>query len=185
MKYAIVLVISLFTSAANAGVINAFNGQYDLSLWTHEENTGQIILTDAPNSLTQISSDEGTQTPINTDSTITALEDGTVSFDWDYSTDDFSAAFDQFGWLLNDVFELLTEDTGSLTQSGSFSFLVEENDSFGFRTVSSDSDFGSSTTIVSNFSFTPSSIDVPEPSTIMLFALALFGFSVIRKQINI
>lgn len=184
MKYAVILIISLFTSAAHAGVINAFNGQYDLSLWTHEENTGEIILTDAPDSLTQVSSNTPSQTPINTDSTITAEEDGTVSIDWDYSTEDFSSTFDKFGWLLNGIFEQLTEDAGNFIQSGSVSFSVEKNDVFGFRTISTDGEFGSSTTIISNFSFTPNSVDVPEPSTLMLFALTLLGLGIAKKRKN-
>lgn len=182
MKYAVILILFFITNVANAGVINAFNGQYDLNLWTHDKNTGEIILTDAPNSLTQISSNENTLTTVNTDSTITALENGIVSFDWAYSTDDFSASFDQFGWLLNGIFEQLTEDTGNVTQAGSFSFLVEEKDTFGFRTISVDDQLGAATTVISNFSFTPSAIDVPEPSTLMLFAFALLGIGYAKKR---
>lgn len=185
MKYAVILIMSLFASAANAGVINAFNGQYDLSLWTHEEDTGEIILTDAPNSLTQISSDVPNQLPINTDSTIVADTDGLVSFDWDYSTVDFSVAADKFGWLLNGIFNQLTVDIGALNQSGTFAFSVNANDIFGFRTISVDGNLGSSTTIISNFSFTPNVIDVPEPSTLMLFALTILGLIITKKRKNI
>lgn len=180
MKYALIFILSLVTSFAHAGVINAFEGQYDLNLWTHEDNGGQIILTDAPNSLTQVSSDSGSGVEEFTDSTIEAQDNGLVSFDWVYSSNDLTPAFDQFGWLLNGDFFKLTIDNAGTDQSGSASFLVNIGDIFGFRTLSTDSGFDSATTLISNF--TIDITEVPAPSTLILLALAIIAVRYNRKS---
>ncbi len=97
-----------------------------------------------------ISSDNQSGAVGNTDFTVAVTADETVSFDWDYSTDD-GAAFDQFGYLVNGVYTQLTDSAGGNTQSGNATVTLVTGDVFGFRSSSEDGLFGASTTVISNF----------------------------------
>ncbi len=97
-----------------------------------------------------ISSDNQSGAVGNTDFTVAVTADETVSFDWDYSTDD-GAAFDGFGYLLNGVFTELTDQAGANNQTGNTSVTLVTGDVFGFRSASVDGLFGASTTVISNF----------------------------------
>jgi hypothetical protein len=98
-----------------------------------------------------ISSDNGSAAEGWTDFTVNVTDPDTVSFDWDYTTDD-GALWDSFGYLLNGVYTQLTDDNGSNQQSGNSGPInVAPGDVFGFRSLSVDGDFGPSTTTISNF----------------------------------
>ncbi|MGJ8693543.1 MAG: PEP-CTERM sorting domain-containing protein [Thalassotalea sp.] len=182
MKNVVILFLGLFVSTAQADVINAFDMEYDTSNWViaGDANFSDIDPVDTiDDTLTQISNDDISGSEFNTDTTIAAHSNGIVSFDWLYTTID-GPEFDYFGWLLEGQFTLLTDISVNAEelQQGSASFMVNVGDIFGFRTVSTDSGFGSSETIVSNFSFT----EVPEPSSIAFFALACALISFSRKN---
>ncbi len=97
-----------------------------------------------------ISSDNQSGAVGNTDFTVAVTADETVSFDWDYSTDD-GAAFDQFGYLVNGVYTQLTDAAGANNQSGNATVTLVTGDVFGFRSSSEDGLFGAATTVISNF----------------------------------
>jgi uncharacterized protein YrzB (UPF0473 family) len=99
--------------------------------------------------LVSISGDNGARG--NTDFTVQLSSDADISFDWNYSTDD-GANWDAFGYLLNNVYNQLTNNNFGNFQNGTFSLNVLENDVFGFRSYTSDGIAGASTTVVSNFS---------------------------------
>jgi len=179
MKKIVGLLVGLFVGSANAGIINDFTDGYDVSNWTQSLNGGTIDLSGAPFSIMEISSNSGVGSS-NTDFTITALGNGLVGFDWLYNTADIDgSSFDPFGWLLNGVFTQLTTDNLFTTQTGTASFTVASGDVFGFRANAVDSDFGSATTTISNFS-APSAI--PEPASIALLGLGLAGLGFSRKR---
>lgn len=108
----------------------------------------------------------------------TAAGTGSVSFNWNYSTQDEEAGFDPFGYVLNNVFFTLTNErlTG---QSGSVSFDVALGDRFGFGIFTDDNIFGRGTATISNFN-APTATPIPTPA--LLPGLIGLGLGVLRKR---
>lgn len=171
------------------GTANAnFTGGYGVSNWSQSLNGGTIDTSGAPSIIEIIGNDliwDTPQDPANTDFTITALAEGMVSFDWEYSTED-DPEFDTFGWLLGDVYTQLSDDSLGQQQSGSTMFNVLAGDIFGFRVHSVDSVFGAATATISNFSAPASAPSpVPVPAAAWLFGSALLGFlGFSRRKVN-
>lgn len=183
MKNIFILVLALFVSTANADVINAFTAEYDASNWQLTQDHGSAVFSDDKTELTLVSSNDGQTADAITDAIFgNAHADGIISFDWLYTSDDFPF-FDYFGWLLNDDFSLLSDrgDNAERRQEGSAEFAVEQGDIFGFRMISVDSMEGSATAQISNFQFTAS--EVPEPSSMALFALVCIFIGLNRRKI--
>lgn len=176
MKKIITLCALLFASVTNASIINDFTGDYAVANWDQSLDGGSIDLSGAPLTIAEISSDAGNNSA-STDFTIAATGSGLVSFDWSFTTADDNAGWDPFGWLLNGTFTQVTNNSLS-SQSGSVSFLVNTGDIFGFSAKSLDGIFGSSTTVISNFS-APS---IPEPSSLAIIALALVSLSISKRK---
>ena len=175
--------------SVNAGVVTDFTDEYDVANWTQSLNGGSINLSAAPFSIMEISSNTGNGFAM-TDFTIAAVQDGLVAFTWLYSTEEGESDFDPFGWLLNGSFIKLTN--GALNaQTDRAEFSVTKGDTFGFRTISIDSKFGSSTTIISDFSVSsadptsnsdPTSNPIPEPTSLALFGLGFAGLSLVKRR---
>lgn len=186
MRKIVCLFACLFISTANAGIITDFTAGYDVANWTQVLDGGIIDLSGAPTQIIEISSnvDMG-PVPADTDFTIAALGDGNVTFDWLYTTADEDAFFDPFGYLLNGIFTQLTTDflptPPETPQSGTTSFAVTMGDIFGFRAASTDTQFGSASTTISNFS-APMSESVPEPSNLFLLGLGMIFLGLRRFQ---
>ena len=163
-----IMIIALMTAGqAHAAFVDA----YDVDNWTSNVNGGAIDTSGAPNTVVLTSSDNGGGN-LNQDFTVTAVANGTVSFDWSYATNDGDGSiYDPFGFLYNGVFTQLTTN-GVFSESGSFVFTVFAGDIFGFRANSVDSIFGAATTTISNFNG-PS--QVPLPGAIWLIGAPLMG----------
>ena len=131
------LTLSIFTFCAIPAFAD-FIDPYDVSNWTSStEYGGSIHLSGAPTSITLISGD-GQVVASSQDFTIEAVDNGLVSFNWAFSTSDWGASWDPFGYLLNGIFTQLTDDHGLDTQRGTASFAVLAEDVFGFRAYSVD-----------------------------------------------
>ena len=181
MKIPLLLFTSILMFLANP-VKAAFVDAYEATKWSTSIDKGSINLFGAPNSISMTSSNSGTGSH-DQDFTITAAGNGVVTFDWAFVTTDTKQGpkFDPFGVLLNGVFMQLTNNNAGKSQSGSYSLMVNAGDVFGFRAHSTNSKFGSATTIISNFS-APSPI--PIPSAIWLMGIPIIGFLVKKHALR-
>ena len=115
-----------------------FAGDFDPVNWTLNTNggNGSVDVSGAPASIELTGSDDGSWT-----SNITSYEtiipiDGTVSFDWNYTTID-TPGYDAFGYILDGNAYALTWVPGgssfsiNVTQGASFGFIVYSDDNFG------------------------------------------------------
>lgn len=186
MRTFLFIYLAFFLGIANAATIENFTSDYDVSNWSEALNGGSIDTTGAPTSIVEISSNTDSGLLANTDFTITSLDNGVVTFNWVYSTEDRDGSFyDPFGWLINGSFTQLTIDDLFTTQSGTESFTVNAGDEFGFRMTSLDSALGSATVVISNFSApgAPDSVSpVPVPAAVWLFGTGLIGLFGMRKK---
>jgi len=153
-----------------------FTGSYAVGNWTTTVTNGgdgSVNTGSAPVSIALTSSDNDVGQS-NVDFTIAAAASGTVSFDWNFSTNDTGASLDHFGYLLNGDFFQLTASKGSTSQSGSTSFDVITGDVFGFRADSFNSQSGSATTTITGFT-APDATPVPlESDALPIVGSALF-----------
>lgn len=150
-------------SGASAATVFGFQGPYDPINWTFANSNadGSVNTSGAPASISLTGGDNGSGFSGTTDYTTTAAAAGTVTFDWDYSTND-GPFYDRFGYLLNGSFTQVTNNGGGVVQNGTSTFNVLAGDSFGFRIFTTDNIFGPGSVTISNFS-----APIPEPSTVL------------------
>ncbi len=158
--------------AAQAEPTALFTGAFALSNWTITQQGGSIVTALAPASVRLVGANDD-RGPSEQNMTIAAPTAGTVGFNWSYATSDSAPVWDAFGFLLNGSFIPVSDDLADVVQQGSFSFVVQAGDVFGFSAFSFDSSNGAASTNISAFRFNPVSAPVPEPSTWALGALGL------------
>jgi hypothetical protein len=153
-----------------------FSGPYDHANWTFDQ-AGDSSFSSTLTTLTLTGSDDGTTNNAFTSYSIAADADGTVSFDWNYSSND-EGGYDYGGFYINGAFTTLAFN--STQGSGTFSANVLQGDRIGFWVFSVDSrgptnappgDY-SGVLDISNFS---GPVAVPEPGSLGLLALGTVG----------
>ncbi|WP_297097865.1 hypothetical protein [uncultured Draconibacterium sp.] len=160
----------LIVVANSAMAQTGLTGYYDILNWTLIENSGSIITSNAPDEITFVSGNSGYED--DTYMTITAPNDGIVSFEWDYTTVD-GAEYDYPFYIIDgDKYTFSTyNESGSNSQSGTESFVVTAGQTFGFGASTTDGIVGSATIKTFTFSFPPG-----EPVPVSIFSiLALFA----------
>ena len=182
---------ALLAAEKPAEALSGFGAEYDPSNWTFTNNNadGFVNLDEAPGriSLTGGNNESGSGT---TDYTITAPGSGTVSFNWDYSTNDVDGpAYDPLIRLVNETETQLSDDSGpSNSQLGSDSFPVITGDTFGFRIATTDNSAGAAFATFTDFvapdaaSATPVPFGVSPDLGILILA-GMFGVSRLRNKI--
>ena len=157
-----------------------FIGSNAVANWTVTDNAGGTVDTSAaPASITLTGGNQGLGG--DTLFTITASESETISFDWSYVTNDLwgESGTDAFGYVINGVVTTLIDPNQlwSITaQQGSASFRVNAGDVFGFDANTFDGYYGSSVTVVSNFSA------VPEPAPFWLLGAGIAGMGAVFRR---
>lgn len=183
MLYAAVAGLLGYSMTASAN----FSGYYAPSQWAivHVPDAfvdfGAVDTTGQPTSILLIGSDSQSGEGSSVEFTITAPAAGTFSFDWSYTT--FDGGFpgtptpfwDPAGYVLNNLVQL-TNDNGPNTQSGHFSGLVAQGDLIGFYVTTVDNSNGNATLNIVNFS-APAAVSVPEPPSLAMVVLGLFGLA--------
>ena len=91
----------------------------------------------------------------------------TVSFDWSYNTTDSDGPSYDPGFYINgSLVASLTDDNGSTSQSGSFSFDCIGGDAIGFAVNSTDGAYGEAFLTITNFTITSNGGMLPEDITV-------------------
>ncbi len=175
---------SILSSTSPAHALTfGFQNEYNPANWAFNNNStgGTVDTTNAPTSITLTGGDNGTIG--NTDYTITAPDSGLVSGNWNYTTLDVDgSAFDLLSYILNGAGTQLSNDGGSTSQSGTFSFSVVQGDVFGFRIFTIDGGGGAASTTFSSFSAPSAAVpfDIPGGATIPAVG-GLLALGLMRK----
>jgi hypothetical protein len=174
---------SMLHLAAVAGLALAlpahadFSGYYAPAKWIESwscsppgcsDDEGSVLRAGAPLSITLVGSDTGSGKFSRRDFTIASQGAGMVSFDWTYKTTDSSGPFWDPAGYFDPEEKRLSNDSGSMSQSGSISFSVNAGDVIGFHIGTFDNTGGNATLTISNFS-----APIPEPASIAMMGLGL------------
>ncbi|WP_150047842.1 MULTISPECIES: hypothetical protein [Methylomonas] len=174
MKFLIYSSVTFVVLAGSNGAFAGFSGSYQPQNWSIYTDGGSIDTAVAPDWISITSSDDQSgELNKYQQIIITAVYSGQVSFNWRYDTLDIDGpSNDDFGWLLNGEFSLLSDPDGDISQAGSFVADIVAGDIFGFRIYSLDSLGGASTALISQFS-APGTSPAPEPIPIPTVAWML------------
>ena len=164
-----------FAISAPADAVMGFQDEYDPSNWTLNGSGGNVDITDAPNSITLIKSEEP-----YVDYTVTSAGEGTVSFNYTTNLE----GEDDFVFVDEDSPNFVTDtnQTGSYTSSP-----LSEGETFGFGLSNGAGNVttGSSVTI-SNFS-APDATAVPfefSPGMGILLVFGVVGGNWMKKKLS-
>ena len=142
------------TATTSTVQINNFTEDFDIVNWslTNIDANGSVNTTGAPTSISLTGGNNGSVDAGNTNYTITMPTSGTISFDWNYTTND-DPDFDYPNVLINGNPTLLTgfDTSGSTTQSGSMTVNVLAGQTFSFNMYTDDNLFGAATVVITNF----------------------------------
>ena len=156
------LVWSIATDEQIASLGSRFEGDFDISNWTFENNPPGVngsfnINPGPPVELFLIGGDDGT--PGDADLWIEIPNDGTITFDWGYQSTD-TGDWDSGGYVVNGAYTQLA-DNASQVPFFNESATVEVNagDLFAFRVNTVDGTSGAGELGVTNFEFAPDLCD--------------------------
>lgn len=173
LAYAVAGAAALSTTATAQA---DFSGPYDHANWSFTQ-AGDSSFSATLTTLTLNGSDNRATFNALTTYSIAADASGTVSFNWNYSSND-TGGYDYGGFYINGAFTTLAFN--STQGSGSISRTVNQGDTIGFWVFSVDS--GKPPTApngnyagvlnISNFS---GPVGIPEPGSLGLLALGTIG----------
>jgi len=176
-----VCLLSLSAAPASAAIIG-FTGPFDVSNWAtvNQSTNGFFDTSGAPNSVVIYGGNDGSgQQGFTSFSVVNPYPYKIqITFDWSYTTADFSSFWDPF-WVVTYFFggnwTKITDDLGPASQSGSAKFGLLPLNVFSFRIETLDNYFGRGQVSISNFAA------VPEPTSMAVFGTALAGLAIRRR----
>ena len=161
-------------STAHENLITDFTDDYEVSNWVVDNSQGGSV--DLSNSPLTVSLIEPNSSGSNTEVTFltVALTDFFVSFDWSYDTsfDACCSSIRFHGAAGGPVTVASGADFSGSVGMGTSSFSRLSGTSFGWGNSSTDSILGANILEISNVTF-----DVPEPSTLAIFAFGIIGLA--------
>jgi hypothetical protein len=163
-------------SACNGTHATGFTGTYLPANWIFSQtnSNGSLNTSNAPASLSFVSSDNGSLSSGTDNFQITIPCDGIVSFNWSYTTVD-GANYDYPQFSLNGGAPLNFDGYnlgGGNTQSGTQYIVVTAGDVFVLSMTSADNQFGNATAVISNFK---APIATPSSQTVTWFSAPVGG----------
>lgn len=168
-------VLAVVAGAAFAGVASAdFTGDYAPGNWTVDTNGNGFVQTHTASTLVVVGSDAGTGSFEYVDVLTTVTQDGWISFDWAYDSND-DPGFDAGLYYSTGSGFVFLSDTGG-TSGSVGSVAVSVGDFIAFSVESADGLFGPGTVTITNFNFTP----VPAPGAMALLGVA--GLAARRRR---
>jgi len=179
LKTLCVLCFASFALSAQATQVSGFTGDNAISTWTVGGSTsGHVETGGAPTSIVLSEPDGGPFGFNETTFTKIAETSGTFSFHWDMTTDDpCCSGLSVFNGSRSVLFD--EPCCSTFSASGDYSMSVTAGDVIGWGVYSTDTCCGPDRFTISALS-APS--DVPEPATIALLGLGLFGFTATRRR---
>jgi hypothetical protein len=151
--------VNLYATNKFLGFVGPFNPANGTYYTTGNFTTGGFYFSNVPNSVTMVSSDDGSN---STGSSYwvsdTIKQSGAINFNWHYNTGD-AANQDYVRYKINGgIFQHLNgynSITGTI-QNGTQSIAVNEGDVITFEIFTIDNSYGPCTVTLNNFVFTPS-----------------------------
>ena len=131
-----------------------FSGIFSISNWNFSISQGNILTNNAPTSVTFVSGNSRMSGRALMNIVITSS--GSITFSYNASTVDNDLFWDPFGYIINSSIVVLANS--GVNKTGTLTVNVSVNDVFSFYVDTLDGFYGSSTTIVNNFIFTPSQL---------------------------
>jgi len=134
------------------GFVNDFSS----ANWNVDLTTGDGSVNINTNSLTIVGTNELGIGNVNTNATLAATQSGNYSFDWSYSTLDFSPDYDPAFYINGTAIQLSVNNgylNQDLMQNGTMTFFANDGDLIGFAVNSIDGCCGEATLVVSNFTY--------------------------------
>jgi uncharacterized protein YjdB len=138
-----------------------FSGTFSMSNWNFNIRQGNILTNNAPTDVTFVSGNSNIGG--NAIMSILITSPGFITFSYNASTLDGSLLWDPFGYIINSSNVVLANSGRNKT--GILNVSVLANDVFGFYVNTVDGIYGSSTTIVNNFIFSPPNSQIPPTIT--------------------
>ncbi|MDP2809095.1 MAG: PEP-CTERM sorting domain-containing protein [Rhodocyclaceae bacterium] len=174
-----VATVLLGFSMSPAVAATGFTGAYAFGNWTQTLPDATASIVGNSSFVTLVGTGEvGDDQARDTTFTILASSDSIVSFNWAYSTTDEEAFLDPARFLKGVTPLQFSDNSGGLSQSGSYSNSVAMGQSFGFSVLSTDSFGGPATLTISNFNVSA----VPEPGSLAMLTAGLMVVVAARKR---
>ncbi|WP_432671339.1 hypothetical protein [Flavobacterium sp. SM2513] len=146
------------------GSLSNFTGAFAPENWTttNTDTNGNVNTANAPASIIITSGNNGSSFPGTTDYSIVVPASGTLSFNWNYTTND-GPEWDYPQIVYNSVISYFTDfnESGADTQSGFETIEVVAGETFVLRMYTQDNSGPSGIVTISNFSVVSSATGTP------------------------
>jgi hypothetical protein len=128
----------------------------NINQWIISVGDGNINMSQYPNSITMKSGNNSK--PSYTTLTTIMSQKGILSFNYNTTTVDWSNYYDPLSYSINGIQVFLANSSTKIAESGYVNINVDKGDIYKFIVYTTDGVYGSSTSIITNLTFTPSNV---------------------------